>query len=149
MISGFIAGNCRSDGAPRWCARRGRTMTGMSSDAPTPPVGRSADRGPTTPTSALPSVTARVLAFLAIVIGGVAGGFIGYAFVDLQVTGDDSLWVGLGALFGAVAAAIGTAVVVVLTLRAMGEWRTIQERDEARAAAARAHAGVRRVPRVR
>lgn len=82
-------------------------------------------------------------------IGGTAGGFIGYAFVDLQVTGDAPLWTGLGALIGALAAAIGTAVVVVLTLRAMGEWRTIQARDEARAAAAKAHAGVRRVPRVR
>lgn len=104
---------------------------------------------PAAASSALPSVTARVLAFLAIVLGGTAGGFIGYAFVDLQVQGDSSFWAGLGALIGAVAAAIGTAVVVVLTLRAMGEWRTIQARDEARAAAAKAHAGVRRMPRVR
>ena len=104
----------------------------------------------TPPASALPSVTARVLAVVAILLGGTAGGFIGYAFVDLQVTGDSSLWAGLGALIGAVAAAVGTAVVVVLTLRAMGEWRTIQARDEARAAAAaKAHAGVRRMPRVR
>ena len=124
-------------------------MGPMSADAPTPAPGRAAIGGPTTPTSALPSVTARILAFLAILLGGTAGGFIGYAFVDLQVTGDSSFWAGLGALVGAVAAAIGTAVVVVLTLRAMGEWRTIQQRDEARAAAARAHAGVRRVPRVR
>lgn len=104
---------------------------------------------PLVPSTALPSVTARVLAFLAIVLGGTAGGFIGYAFVDLQVQGDSSFWAGLGALIGAVAAAIGTAVVVVLTLRAMGEWRTIQARDEARAQAAKASAGVRRMPRVR
>ncbi len=109
-------------------------------------------RGPRTqttelPASALPSVTARVLAFLAIIVGGVAGGFIGYAFIDLQVSDGSSVWVGLGALVGGVAAAIGTAVVVILTLRAMGEWRTIQAREEARAAAASAAA--RRTPRVR
>jgi len=101
------------------------------------------------PPTALPSVGARVLSFVAIIIGGVAGGFIGYAFVDLQVHGDASVWAGLGALVGAVAAAIGTAVVVILTLRAMAEWRTIQARDEARAAAAKAAGGARRVPRVR
>lgn len=105
---------------------------------------------PTTSPSALPSVGARVLAFLAILIGGTAGGFIGYAFVDLQVSGDSSVWAGLGAVVGALIAAIGTAVVVVLTLRAMGEWRTIQAREEARAAAERAGGGAtRRVPRVR
>lgn len=103
---------------------------------------------PTAP-SALPSVTARVLAVVAIVLGGIAGGFIGYAFVDLQVSGDSSIWAGVGAVVGSVVAAIGTAVVVVLTLRAMGEWRTIQARDEARAAAAKGHGGVRRTPRVR
>lgn len=121
----------------------------MSPDATTPPPDRSDGPGTIAPSSALPSVTARILAFVAIVLGGTAGGFIGYAFVDLQVTGDAALWTGLGALVGAVAAAIGTAVVVVLTLRAMGEWRTIQARDEARAAAARSHASVRRMPRVR
>ena len=127
-----------------------RTMEPMStssSPASSPTGAATAPIG--SASTALPSVTARVLAFLAIVLGGIAGGFIGYAFVDLQVQGDASLWAGLGALVGAVAAAIGTAVVVVLTLRAMGEWRTIQERDAARAAAAKAHGGVRRMPRVR
>jgi hypothetical protein len=105
---------------------------------------------PVTPTpSALPSVGARVLAFIAILIGGTAGGFIGYAFVDLQVTGDSSVWAGLGALIGAIVAALGTAVVVVLTLRAMGEWNTIREREEAAVAAAKSTAANRNVPRVR
>lgn len=102
-----------------------------------------------TGSSALPSVGARVLAFVAILIGGTAGGFIGYAFVDLQVTGDSSVWAGLGALVGAIVAALGTAVVVVLTLRAMGEWNTIRARDEAAAAAAKTTAATRNVPRVR
>ena len=119
-----------------------RTMAPMSSPTPTtPPVSAAA--------SALPSVGARVLAFVAILIGGIAGGFIGYAFVDLQVTGDSSFWAGLGALIGAVVAALGTAVVVVLTLRAMGEWNTIRARDEAAAAAAKSNAATRNVPRVR
>ncbi|NCY17129.1 MAG: hypothetical protein EBX39_10235 [Actinobacteria bacterium] len=84
---------------------------------------------PNEPGSALPPVGARIIAFAAIIIAGVAGGFIGYAFVDLQTTGDSSLATGLGALIGAITAAIGTAVVVVLTLRAMGEWRTIKQQD--------------------
>jgi len=90
-----------------------------------------------------------VLAFIAILIGGTAGGFIGYALVDLQVTGDSSVWAGLGALIGAIVAALGTAVVVILTLRAMGEWNTIRARDEAAAAAAKSPAANRNVPRVR
>lgn len=116
-----------------------RTMDPMSSSNPsTAPAA-----------SALPSVGARVLAFVAILIGGTAGGFIGFAFVDLQVSGDSSFWAGLGALIGAVVAALGTAVVVVLTLRAMGEWNTIRARDEAAAAAAKSTAATRNVPRVR
>jgi hypothetical protein len=78
--------------------------------------------------TALPSVGARVLAFAAIVLAGAAGAFIGYAFVDLQTDGDNGLQAGLGLLVGGVVAAGGTAVVAVLTLRAMGEWRTIQDR---------------------
>ena len=81
------------------------------------------------PESALPSVGARVIAFASIVIAGIAGGVIGYSFVDLQTTGDASLATGFGALIGATVTAAGTAIVVVLTLRAMGEWRTIKQRD--------------------
>lgn len=69
--------------------------------------------------------------------------------MDLQVTGDSSVWAGLGALVGAIIAALGTAVVVVLTLRAMGEWNTIRARDEAAAVAAKSAAATRNVPRVR
>jgi hypothetical protein len=35
---------------------------------------------------------------------------------------------GLGALIGAVAAAIGMSIVAVLVLRAVGEWRDIEDR---------------------
>jgi hypothetical protein len=81
--------------------------------------------------TALPSVGARALAFAIILLAGACGGFIGYAFIDLQCDGDCTVATGLGALVGAVVFAGGTAVVTVLTLRAMGEWRTIQERQAA------------------
>jgi len=99
--------------------------------------------GPDAPTSrtALPSVGSRVLAFVLILLAGAAGGFIGYSFVDLQCEGDCTVQTGVGAIVGAVLAAGGVAVVTVLTLRAMGEWKTIQERDAARPE--------RRPPRVR
>jgi hypothetical protein len=74
------------------------------------------------PISAAPSLTARALALAAIIIGGVCGGLIGYAFVDLQCHGDCSTANGLGLLIGAVVSAAGVAVIVVLALRAMSEW---------------------------
>lgn len=80
------------------------------------------------PLSALPSPTARALAFVAILLGGLAGGLIGYALVDLQCSGDCALWLGIGVLVGATAAAAGMAIVSVLVLRAVGEWHEIQDR---------------------
>lgn len=71
------------------------------------------------------------MAFAAIVVAGVCGGLIGYAVTDLQCEGDCSTaTTGLGGLVGAVIAAAGVAVVAVLVLRAMGEWRVIQLREE-------------------
>lgn len=104
-----------------------------------PPVG---------PGTALPSVGARVLAFVAILLAGAAGAFIGYAFMDLQTTGDATVAKGIGALIGAVIAAGGTAIVVVLTLRAMSEWRTIQDANPKRPERL-PDGGNRRPPRVR
>ena len=46
--------------------------------------------------SALPSTTARVLAFVSILVGGLCGGLIGWAFVDLQCTGDCGTVAGAG-----------------------------------------------------
>jgi ABC-type Co2+ transport system permease subunit len=80
--------------------------------------------------NALPSTGARVLAFVSILLAGTCGGIIGYAFADLQCTGDCSLQRGLGALIGALVGAVGVAVVATLALRAMGEWRVIQHRDQ-------------------
>jgi hypothetical protein len=94
-----------------------------------------------------------VLAFVAILLAGAAGGTIGYAFADLQTTGDSSVWTGLGAILGALIAAGGTAVVVVLTLRAMGEWRTIKsvnpEAIDGRRRTPPPSGGARQQPRVR
>src|SRR3954466_845749 len=79
------------------------------------------------PLSALPSVRARALAFLAIIVAGRGGGLIGYSFGRLQCHGDCATPNGIGAVVGGTIAAGGVAVVAVLTLRAMGEWRRIQE----------------------
>ncbi len=80
--------------------------------------------------SALPSRLARALGVLAILVAGGAGGLIGWALVDVQCSGDCSTATSAGGLIGALAAAAGTAVVVVLVLRAMGEWRELQDRRQ-------------------
>jgi hypothetical protein len=77
---------------------------------------------PPAPTS-LPPTGARVLAFLAILVAGACGALIGWAVTDLQA--DSTAANGIGALVGAVVAAGGVAVIAVLVLRAMGEWRTV------------------------
>jgi uncharacterized protein (DUF2062 family) len=81
------------------------------------------------PLSALPSPLARGLAFGAIVLAGLCGALIGYAFIDLQCTGNCTTASGIGAVVGGVFAAAGVAVVAVLTLRAMGEWKRIREEE--------------------
>jgi hypothetical protein len=83
------------------------------------------------PLSAIPPVAARVLAFVAILLGGLAGAVIGFTLVDLQCDGDCSVPKGLGLLTGAIVCAGGMAIVAVLALRAMGEWREIADRERA------------------
>lgn len=83
------------------------------------------------PLSAIPPVAARIIAFVVILLGGLAGGLIGFALVDLQCDGDCAVAKGLGLLAGAVLCAGGLAVVAVLALRAMGEWREITDRERA------------------
>lgn len=82
------------------------------------------------PLSALPSPAARAAAFVAILLGGLAGALIGYSLVELQCDGDCGLAIGLGILIGAVVTAGGMSIVAVLVLRALGEWREIQDRGQ-------------------
>lgn len=77
--------------------------------------------------SALPSVRARVLAFAAIAVAGACGGLIGWAFVNLQCSGSCELAKTIGAVSGSLIASVGVAVVAVLGLRAMGEWKHLQD----------------------
>jgi hypothetical protein len=81
------------------------------------------------PLSALPSPLARGLAFGAIVLAGLCGALIGWAFIDLQCTGECSTASGIGAIVGGLVSAAGVSVVAVLTLRAMGEWKRIKEEE--------------------
>ena len=83
------------------------------------------------PLSAIPPVAARVIAFIVILLGGLAGGLIGFALVDLQCDGDCAVPRGIGLLVGAVLCAGGMAIVSILALRAMGEWREISDRQQA------------------
>jgi hypothetical protein len=79
------------------------------------------------PLSALPSPFARGLAFASIMLAGLCGALIGWAFVDLQCEGDCATPSGIGAIVGGASAAVGVAVIAVLTLRAMAEWKRIKE----------------------
>ena len=83
---------------------------------------------------ASPPVWARLVAVGAVLIAGLAGGLIGWSVVNLQCTGDCAATAALLGVGGAVIAAMGVAVVAVLTLRAMSEWRAIEARDRARRA---------------
>jgi len=81
--------------------------------------------------SALPSVGVRIVAFAAICLSGLAGALIGYSLVSLQCDGECAVWTGTGLLVGAVTAAGGMAVVAVLVMRAIGEWREFEDRTGA------------------
>jgi hypothetical protein len=93
----------------------------MPRDASSTPEPPPSDYAP----NALPPTGARVLAFAAILVAGFCGGAIGYAFTDLQCSGDCTVQTGIGALVGALAGALGVAIVATLALRAMGEWRSV------------------------
>ncbi len=83
------------------------------------------------PLSALPTVGVRIGAFVAICLSGLAGALIGYSLIRLQCEGDCGVPLGIGILAGAVVAAGGMAVVAVLVMRALGEWREIEDRTGA------------------
>ncbi len=80
--------------------------------------------------SALPSRTARVVAFSSVLVAGLAGGTIGYALVDVQGTGECAVPTGIGMVVGSVGFALGMSIVAVLGLRAVGEWRERNSPDD-------------------
>lgn len=75
----------------------------------------------------MPSSVARAIAFVSILLGGLAGGLVGYALVSVECEGSCGLPLGIGILVGATIAAGGTAIVAVLVLRALGEWRELTD----------------------
>src|SRR3954468_1593165 len=94
-----------------------RVRTGAESTMPAMSRrGTTADR----PLSALPSVRARLLAFVAIIVAGAAGALIGYSFVDLQCHGACATPRGIGGLVGGAIGAGGVAGVGRLTLGGVG-----------------------------
>jgi hypothetical protein len=62
-------------------------------------------------------------AFVAVVVAGLSGAAIGYGLVDIGCHGDCSTASGIAALFGGLVAAGGVAIVAVLLLRSMAEWK--------------------------
>ncbi len=98
-------------------------MVPMPSEPPVPASPAGDAQGPQ---SALPPLWARVVAFVSVFVGAVAGGFIGAAFGELGNFG--SIATGALLLVCGLGFAGGVAVVAVLTLRALGEWNTIRDR---------------------
>jgi hypothetical protein len=74
----------------------------------------------------IPSRTAYLLAFAAVVVAGLLGGTIGYGLVDVSCEGNCGPALVVGALIGAAVAAGGVGVIAVLVLRAMSEWKRNQ-----------------------
>lgn len=64
-----------------------------------------------------------LVAFLAVVVGGLSGVAIGYGLVGIDCDNDCGTAKGVGALVGGLIGAAGVAVVAVLVLRALAEWQ--------------------------
>ena len=78
--------------------------------------------------SALPSVLARIVAFVSIIVAGFAGALIGFTLIDLQCQGACDIPNSIGLILGAITGAFGMGVVAVLVLRATGEWKKLEDR---------------------
>ena len=74
-----------------------------------------------------PSKPSQAMAFGSILLGGLCGGLIGFAFTDLQCSGSCTGASGISALIGAIVGAGGVGVVSILALRAMNEWKSKSE----------------------
>jgi hypothetical protein len=75
-----------------------------------------------------PSLLSRVLTVAAVFGAGALGGLIGWAVADLQCAGDCDVQTGIGTFVGAVLAALGTALICVLAVQAMAEWKAQEGR---------------------
>jgi hypothetical protein len=87
------------------------------------PQPRDADLDEGTLPAGLPSRGAYLLAFASVVVAGLFGAIIGYGLVNVSsedATATEKL---LGTLVGSVVAAGGVAIVAILVLRAMSEWK--------------------------
>ena len=70
----------------------------------------------------------RAVAYISIIIAGIAGALIGFTLVDLQCQGDCDVPNSIGLILGAATGALGMGVVAVLVLRATGEWKELEDR---------------------
>lgn len=70
-----------------------------------------------------------MIAFIAILVAGLAGALIGSALIDLQCSGNCDVQIGIGLLVGSLIGAGGMSIVTVLVLRAAGEWRELTDRE--------------------
>ena len=68
----------------------------------------------------LPTRTAYLLAFGAVVLAGILGGIIGFGVADVGSSSDAARFV--GTLLGSTIGAAGVGIIAVLVLRAMSEW---------------------------
>lgn len=96
-----------------------------SSEVPNPTAdgsGGSPAGGADGPPTALAPVWARALAFVAIIVGGLAGALVGSRFGEVACTGSCDGPIAASMLVGATVAALGVAAVAVITLRVAGEW---------------------------
>ena len=80
--------------------------------------------------SALPSVRARIAAFVAILVGGALGGLLTYGVMKVWTGRTSGTRVGVWTVLGAVGCAFGVGVLVTLVLRAMSEWRSLNHAED-------------------
>jgi hypothetical protein len=76
----------------------------------------------------LPSRTAYLLSFGAVMLAGIFGAIIGYGIADVGSSSEIAKF--LGTLIGSIIGAAGVGVVAVLVLRAMSEWNRTQALPE-------------------
>jgi len=72
---------------------------------------------------------ARAIAFGSVLVAGLAGALIGFTLVDLQCEGACDVPNAIGLVIGAGTGALGMGVVAVLVLRAVGEWKELEDKQ--------------------